>query len=452
VSSSISSFVGRCQRLNQAAEVSDSKSVVYLMSRDQRLHDNHALLYAQQQAQKQKLPLSIIFALYSSSGQRAKEHYEFMLSGLRDLAEEAANYNISFLLVSRDDLETKLDALRPAILCFDFSPLRGSKSLQQKLASKNVFPCVQIDTHNLIPIWQASDKQEYAARTLRSKIHRKLPEFLMEPPTLQAHSYGEASIEIDEKAVKSALSNLRSNGQMLSWKSGETAAQQVLSNFISRRLNGYAEQRNNPSLDGLSGLSPYLHFGQLSSLRVALEVQSHTDIATSADRDALLEELIVRKELSDNYCYHNPHYDSLAGAPDWAKQTLAKHANDPRDFLYSLEQLEKAQTHDEAWNASQRQLVRTGKMHGYMRMYWAKKVLEWTESAEQAHQFLVFLNDFYSIDGGDPNGYVGILWSIAGLHDRPWFERPVYGTVRYMNENGLKRKFKLANYITAYSA
>ena len=196
-------------------------------------------------------------------------------------------------------------------------------------------------------------------------------------------------------------------------------------------------------------MSPYLHFGQISSLRIVLEARKALDKNSNlqADYDALFEELVVRKELSDNFCYYNQNYNSLSGAPEWAQKTLAKHSSDKREFVYTKEQFENAQTHDEAWNAAQRQLRATGKIHGYMRMYWAKKVLEWSKTPEEAHDTLLFLNDFYSIDGGDPNGYVGILWSIAGLHDRPWGERPVYGTIRSMVYSGLKRKFDVNQYI-----
>jgi len=171
---------------------------------------------------------------------------------------------------------------------------------------------------------------------------------------------------------------------------------------------------------------------------------SETSISDGAN--ALLEEMIVRKELSDNFCYYQPQYTSLNGGPQWAQDSLTEHRADPREFLYNYEQLAKGETHDAAWNAAQLQMVKTGKMHGYMRMYWAKKVLEWTESPEQAIDFLIRLNDFYSIDGGDPNGYVGILWSVVGVHDRPWTERAVFGKIRYMNYGGLKRKFDIAAY------
>jgi deoxyribodipyrimidine photo-lyase len=168
---------------------------------------------------------------------------------------------------------------------------------------------------------------------------------------------------------------------------------------------------------------------------------------TGQPHEAFLEELIVRKELADNYCFYNSNYDSFLGFPDWAKKTLDAHRHDKREFIYSLETLTEAKTHDDAWNAAQMQMVKTGYMHGYMRMYWAKKILEWTSSPEEALQFANTLNDQFELDGRDPNGYTGTAWAIGGVHDRPWGERPIFGMIRYMNAAGLKRKFDIGSYI-----
>lgn len=183
------------------------------------------------------------------------------------------------------------------------------------------------------------------------------------------------------------------------------------------------------------------------------KLASYEDEPTKADSiNAFLEELIVRKELSDNYCFYNSNYASINGAKDWARETLEAHKDDEREYTYTQDELESAQTHDDAWNAAQNQMMKTGKMHGYMRMYWAKKILEWSKTPEHAIQAAVYLNDHYSIDGGDPNGYIGIMWSIAGVHDRAWTERPVYGKIRYMNANGLKRKFDVDEYVSMWSS
>ena len=210
-------------------------------------------------------------------------------------------------------------------------------------------------------------------------------------------------------------------------------------------LSSYNEKRNDPSLNGQSRLSPYLHFGQISTQRVALEII--TASTSQSAKEIYLEELIVRRELADNYCYYNPNSDNTRGFPAWAQETLFKHKNDRRPYLYDLATFEKAETHDIAWNAAQIELLDTGIMHGYMRMYWAKKILEWSPSPDSAMETAIYLNDHFGLDGRDPNGYAGIAWSIGGLHDRAWPERPIFGKIRYMNFARLKRKFDIDSYV-----
>ena len=237
-------------------------------------------------------------------------------------------------------------------------------------------------------------------------------------------------------------------------ESGERAALTNLRQFLAARLERYDDQRNDPNSDALSNISAHLHYGQLASLRVVLEAHKALDAANGSalreDVASLLEEVTVRKELSDNFCYYNRDYDNFEGIPDWGKKTLTKHADDPREHRYSREQLEEGRTADAAWNAAQIEMRRTGKMHGYMRMYWAKKILEWTPDPQTAIAHTIALNDTYSLDGYDPIGYANILWSIGGLHDRPWKQRDIYGTVRYMATSGLRRKFDLDAYIARW--
>jgi deoxyribodipyrimidine photo-lyase len=232
-------------------------------------------------------------------------------------------------------------------------------------------------------------------------------------------------------------------------KPGTKAGMKILRDFVGNKLSSYAAMRNDPEGDGQSNLSPYLHFGQLSAQRVALEVISKG--GSSESKEAFLEELIIRRELSDNFCFYNEHYDSLEGFPAWAKETLNKHRRDRRPYLYSLSEFENANTHDDLWNAAQLQMVKRGKMHGYMRMYWAKKILEWTESPEEALEVTIYLNDRYELDGRDPNGYAGIAWSIGGVHDRAWGERNIFGKIRYMSYLGCKRKFDTDAYVKHWS-
>jgi deoxyribodipyrimidine photo-lyase len=213
-------------------------------------------------------------------------------------------------------------------------------------------------------------------------------------------------------------------------------------------LNGYAEKRNDPNLSWQSGLSPFLHFGMISARSVAIAVKGSS--APAVDKEAFLEELIVRRELSDNFCFYNRKYDQVDGFPSWAKETLREHLRDQRDYVYSEDDLERSRTHDPLWNAAQTQMVREGKMHGWLRMYWAKKILEWSQTPEEALRIALNLNDRYEMDGRDPNGYVGAAWSIGGVHDRAWNERPIFGKVRYMNLNGARRKFDVDQFVSRY--
>lgn len=364
-------LLDRRRALNAATPPPDGRCVLYVMSRDQRTVDNHALVATQRHAVAGELPLVVAFVVYPRGHGRAREHYAFMLDGLDDVAADLAAHDIPFVIRVAGGgplraLGSLVSDVAPAAIYVDFSPLRGPRAV---------------------------------------------------------------------------LPSLPSNGTSIAAVPGQVAAARALRSFVSDRLDGYALRRNDPTVDGLSGLSPYLHFGQLASLRVAL---------TAPDAEALIEEAVVRKELSDNFCLFEPSYDRLDGAAAWARQTLAAHASDVRSYVYSYRQLEHAQTHDEAWNAAQRQMTRTGKMHGYMRMYWAKKILEWSPSVDRALEVAIRLNDFYEIDGGDPNGYVGVMWSIAGIHDRAWTDRPVFGKIRYMNEPGLRRKFKVDQYIAQF--
>ncbi len=452
----------------------DGSSVVYVMSRDQRVDDNHALLAAQVDAVARRAPLIVLFNLNLSPKNRSYEHYEFMLEGLEEVAEALERMGINWIMRSDDaysDTIAVLSATKAASVYFDFSPLASPRKLAKKVATSFSGATYVVDTHNIVPVWRMSDKQEFAAHTLRKKVHKQLASYVVAPESLSKHSYKfDGSCVSDSfETAREKMNGIQRSGVVLSAKPGEKAAHKHLKEFLANELGGYANGRNDIAHDHQSGLSPYLHFGQLSSLRVALETIAHVKedpllfmqarmasaTAAHSERegmDALFEEMIVRKELSDNFCFYSEYpYTSIAAAASWAQKTLDEHRDDVRDFLYSDDEWEYSKTHDDAWNAAQNQLRKTGKMHGYMRMYWAKKMLEWSSSPEDALRVVIYLNDKYSIDGGDPNGYVGILWSIAGLHDRPWTERPVFGKIRYMNAGGLKRKFDVAAYVNEWS-
>jgi len=329
----------------------------------------------------------------------------------------------------------------------DFDPLRIKRQWKEQVAGKIDIPFYEVDSHNIVPCRTASPKQEFGAYTIRKKIQRLLPEFLEDLPGPKIHPWQQGVLQIRTDWRKlSGAPRADRTVKAVDWiVPGEKAAGKALRHFIAKKIGGYDAGRNDPSKDCQSNLSPYLHFGHLSAQRTALEViKKVPDVPM---RSSFLEELIVRRELSDNFCFYNPRYDSLEGFPAWAKRTLDDHRQDKRTYRYSVEEFESGTTHDDLWNAAQMEMVTRGKMHGYMRMYWAKKILEWSGSPEEAMGAAIYLNNRYELDGRDPNGYAGIAWSIGGVHDRAWGERNIFGKIRYMSYNGCRSKFDIRRYI-----
>lgn len=424
--------------------------VVYWMSRDQRIRDNWAILFAQKQAIRMKSPLVVVFCLVSSFLHAAERNYSFMLKGLAEVSRSLSSLDIAFQLlegIPGKVLPAYLKKIGAGCLITDFDPLRIKRQWKGEVSESIVIPFYEVDAHNIVPCRSTSAKQEFGAYTIRPKLLRALPEFLTPFPRIRKHPFPFTGRTVYPDRLKHIRQRIDrgTTDEVGGLKPGEDAALRHLRNFLRDRFDKYSEDRNDPSLNGQSGLSPYLHFGQLSAQRVALEVADSA--AAKKSRDAFLEELIIRRELSDNFCFYNPGYDSFEGFPLWARKTLHEHREDKRAYNYSLKQFEQAATHDDLWNAAQREMAITGKMHGYMRMYWAKKILEWTGSPEEALQNAIYLNDKYSLDGRDPNGYAGIAWSIGGVHDRAWGQRPIFGKIRYMSYSGCKSKFDVKAYI-----
>jgi deoxyribodipyrimidine photo-lyase len=426
------------------------KGVAYWMSRDQRVHDNWALLYAQELALQKEAPLAVIFYLAPRFLDAAARQYQFMLSGLRQMERSLAKLEIPMHVLG-GDLETALarfiDKHRVGTLITDFSPLKITRGWKETVARSTKIPFYEVDAHNIVPCWTASPKQEYGAYTIRPKITSLLPEFLEEFPPLKKHPYPwpQPARPVDWKKASAHLGADEGVGPVGGIKPGERAGTAKLMAFLGGKLAAYDRNRNDPGKDGQSGLSPYLHFGQVASQRVALEVQKRDRHLRA--QEAFLEQMVIRRELADNFCFYNRHYDSFDGFPRWARETLNEHQGDERKHLYGPEQLESALTHDPLWNAAQTEMTTSGMMHGYLRMYWAKKILEWTVSASEAVQIAIRLNDKYELDGRDPNGYAGIAWCLGGVHDRPWFEREIFGKIRYMSFEGCRRKFSIKAYI-----
>lgn len=430
--------------------------VIYWMSRDQRIDDNWALIHAANLATEKKRNLVIVFTLVSDFLEATLRQYDFMLKGLEETKKRAKELNLPLLMLSGQDPPAMLNEFIEktnafAVVC-DFDPLKIKRIWKRDLAKKITVPFYEVDAHNIVPCLHVSGKQEFAAYTIRPKIHRKLEAFLDEFPEIKAFSEKNLN-DFDEPTNWNNLYgslNINTDVMPVEWlQPGTKSAFETFEHFLNKKFDKYEDKRNDPNEDVLSNLSPFYHFGQISTQRVALEIlKAHPK---SENSDVYLEEMIVRRELSDNFCYYNKQYDSFEGFPDWAKKSLNEHRKDEREYVYTLKNWESSKTHDELWNAAQNQLVQTGKLHGYMRMYWAKKILEWSESPEAALKICIYLNDRYELDGRDPNGFVGCAWSVGGVHDRAWTEREVYGKVRYMNANGAKRKFDVDSYIKKYN-
>ncbi len=425
-------------------------SVAYWMSRDQRVQDNWALIFSQELALREKSPLIVVFCLAPQFLNATMRHYAFMLSGLKQVSQRLKKLRIHFILLEGEPKEVLTRFINDysiAALVTDFDPLRIKREWKGTVAENITIPFYEVDAHNIVPCRSASPKQEYGAYTIRKKIQHVLPFFLEDFPELREHPFpGKLHIpDIQWDKIMQSMKVDKSVKEVEWIITGEKNAGEALKSFVEKKLHHYEKGRNNPAEDGQSNLSPYLHFGQISAQRVALSI-AKSDPAHQT-KTAFLEELIIRRELSDNFCFYNPRYDSFEGFPEWSKKTLDDHRKDRRPYLYTVEEFETGQTHDELWNAAQMEMVKRGKMHGYMRMYWAKKILEWTPSPETAMETAIYLNDRYELDGRDPNGYTGIAWSIGGTHDRAWGERNIFGKIRYMSYNGCKSKFNVNGYI-----
>jgi deoxyribodipyrimidine photo-lyase len=422
--------------------------VLYWMQAAQRADCNHALEFAVQTANDRDKPLLVVFVLteYPEANWR---HYQFMLEGLIQTQKDLARRGI--LLVIQKGRPQKIVprlSRQADVVITDDGYLRIQRQWRKGVAEAIDCTMMEVITNVIVPVGIASDKENFSAGTLRPRIHRQLKEFLI---PLSSHRVActsnslcvEKTVSLmDIQVVLKQLKVDKSVSPSKVFTGGAVEAKKRLNKFIAQKLDLYGGKRCDPTLDIQSHLSPYLHFGQISPLEIALEVSK----IKSPGKESFLEELIVRRELAFNYVCYNPRYDQYDALPNWALNTLRVHTKDKREYRYSLEKLELAQTHDPAWNAAQMEMVTTGKMHNYMRMYWGKKILEWTKSPKQAFNWALYLNNKYQLDGRDPNSFAGVAWCF-GKHDRPWGERPIFGKVRYMNFAGLKRKFNIEAYI-----
>lgn len=413
-----------------------------------RTRYNHALEYAIHLANHRGVPLRVFFVLTPDYPGASQRHYGFLLQGLRDVAGNLQSRGIPFFLLQGDPPEIALnEATRASTLVVDRGYTLIQRRWYESLQERSPSSVVQVETNVVVPVALVSGKEEYSAATIRPKILRHREDFLqpVEPVVYHAGESQDVATRTDSSLDTPESASLARQPGTTPFVGGEKEAQRILGEFLEYRLQDYDDLRNVPDRDWTSRLSPYLHFGMVSPIEIALRAIEHAEVSLPPEAggsvDTLLEELIVRRELAMNFTEYRDDYLSFACLPAWARNTLRDHSGDERPYLYTHRQLENAETHDPYWNACQRQMVEAGLMHGYMRMYWGKKIIEWTQDPEEAYHRAIDLNDRYELDGRDPNGYAGVAWCF-GKHDRGWAERPVFGKVRYMNDRGLQRKFK----------
>jgi len=416
------------------------------MQQSQRAVNNPALTYALEQANDAGQPLLVVFGLMDDYPGANLRHYTFMLEGLKETQATLADRGLQMIVRHGDPAEVALAYAGDAsLLVTDRGYLCHQKRWRSRVAEEAPCRVVQVEGDVVVPVETVTDKAEYAARTIRPKIHEHLEDFLSLPESAPV-DHPSTEVDVSEgvslenvSAVTDQLNLDRSVPPVSSlYRGGRSEAERVLSDFLSNHLDGYDENRNQIQSSAVSHMSKYLHFGQLSPVWLAQRIREADGPAD--DVESYVEELVVRRELAVNHVHYRPDtYDEYACLPEWARESLAEHAADEREHVYSREALEQGETHDPYWNAAMKEMRETGYMHNYMRMYWGKKILEWSPDPRTAYERTLVLNNRYFLDGRDPNSYANVAW-VFGLHDRGWKERPVYGKVRYMSQGGLERK------------
>jgi deoxyribodipyrimidine photo-lyase len=441
----------RIQHLNDRRPLKGNY-VLYWMQQSQRAEYNHALEYAIQEANRLGQGVLVVFGLMDDYPEANLRHYTFMLEGLKEVQASLAGQGIQLVIQRGSPVDVVLNLGRKAsVIVCDRGYLRHQKVWRARVARAAGVSVVQVESDAVVPLEVVSPKAEYAARTIRPKIKRQLDSFLIpfKPSIIQKDSLGLKINSLDLTDIGAVLNQLAIDHRVEPvrrfFRGGTSQAVSRFDEFVENRFHCYIQNRNQPQTDDISHMSPYLHFGQISPLYLALRTKAAA-VELGEAKAAYLEELIVRRELAMNFVYYTPDYDSFACLPKWARETLTQHQEDPRETIYSLKQLEACQTHDAYWNAAMGEMKLTGFMHNYMRMYWGKKILEWSKTPEQAFTAMLTLNNQYFLDGRDANSYAGVAW-VFGVHDRAWAERPIFGKVRYMAASGLERKFDILGYV-----
>lgn len=431
------------------------KCIVYWMQRAQRGLDNQALDKAVELGNALALPVVAYFAGISNFPHANLRHYAFLNQGLGDIAEDCAERNVGFVMrraPHEDHLRFFAD-VQPAMVLGDENPMRVPESWRVHIAERLTVPFWTIDADVIVPS-KLLEKAQYSGAVARPRIKKLLPEFTVAYTNPRADKpwhapKGLLADDVHEDITRGWHNFDRSVKPVEAWKGGRKEAWRRLGSFVEDKLEKYADNRKHPERDTTSRLSPYLHYGHIGPLSIANAINEAVkrDPKLGPARDSYFDEVITWRELSVNFCRYQPEYDNTGCVDNWAAQTIAKHDQDKRDQLYTRDQLEGAETYDELWNAAQTQMVRFGWMPNYLRMYWGKKIVEWTPDAATAMEWTIYLNDRYFLDGRDPNGYASIAWSVLGKFDRPWQERPIFGKRRYMSGASAAKKFDAKAYI-----
>jgi deoxyribodipyrimidine photo-lyase len=480
----------RVRDANSAATRGDGAYVLYWMIASRRLVFNFALDRALEHCRQLRKPLVILEALRCDYPWASERLHRFVIDGMADNAAACARSRVAYYPyvepyagAGRGLLEEF--ASQACVVVTDEFPCFFLPRMVDAAGKKLRVRLEVVDSNGLLPL-RATERVFSRAfdfrRYLQKVLGPHLGDFPAAYPLGNARFSGPAAIprEISRRwpsARKKLLAAERGTLDGLpidhhvrptALRGGHTAARARMKDFLARKLPDYAEKRNQPELDAASGFSPYLHFGFLSVhevLHKLARIEKWTPRKLSlrangsrtgwwnmsASAESFLDQLVTWRELGYNLSSHRADFDQYASLPDWAQKTLRKHARDKRTVVYTLEQFAAGATHDPLWNAAQMQLVREGWMHNYLRMLWAKKILEWTRTPEEAAAIMVELNNKYGLDGRDPNSYSGIFWAL-GRYDRPWGpERPVYGQIRYMSSQNTARKVSVKKYIAKYA-
>jgi deoxyribodipyrimidine photo-lyase len=443
-------FEDRLKPLNKKA-IGPGQFVLYWMQQSQRAEFNHALEYAVRQANEHVLPLLVVFGLTRNYPEAKLRHYLFMVEGLAETQKTLEKRGIKMIVREGHPPDVALEQSQSAALVIcDRGYLRHQKMWRDEFAVKAPCLVIQVESDVVVPVGRVSRKAEYAARTIRPRIKKNLDKYLkpVAEISLKADSLDIQIDEIDLGYPEIIIQNLGIDQEVLPvtplFQGGTRQAKIRFEKFLNENLNRYDQNGNQPQTEDISYMSPYLHFGQISPVYLSLKVIDSG--AEENAKDAFIEQLVVRRELAVNFVEYTSNYDQFEVIPEWAKKTLNEHRNDTRTFNYTDHKMENAQTHDEYWNAAMEEMKYTGFMHNYMRMYWGKKILEWSRLPEQAFRLALYLNNKYFLDGRDPNSYAGVAW-LFGIHDRPFKERKIFGKIRYMAASGLERKCDIKSYV-----